>query len=105
MRSASTALAGCGNAGENLGIRSRPGVGFAATVIYDRDQNGVPSNPDSALAGVRVFLKVPGGPDTLAVNTTDASGRAAFLNIPTGPYAVEVEASVLGDSLETVLTR
>lgn len=101
---ASTALTGCGNAGENLGIRSRPGVGFVATVLYDRDQNGLPTNPDSTLAGVRVFLKIPGGPDTLGVDTTDASGRVAFLNIPTGPYAVEVESSVLGDSLETLLS-
>ncbi len=101
---ASTALAGCGNAGENLGIPGRTGVGFSATVLYDRDQNGLPSNPDSTLAGVRVFLKIPGGPDTLASDTTDASGRVAFLNIPTGPYAVEVEASVLGDSLVTRLT-
>lgn len=101
---AATALTGCKNAGENLGIRVRPGVGFTATVLYDRDQNALPSLADSALAGVRVFLKVPGGPDTLAVDTTDASGRVAFMSIPTGPYAVEVEASVLGDSLTTLLT-
>jgi hypothetical protein len=99
-----TALTGCANAGEDLGIQVRPGVGFTARVLYDRDQNGQPTLADSALAGVRVFLKVPGGPDTLAVDTTDASGLAAFLNIPTGPYAVEVDASVLGDSLATLLT-
>ncbi len=101
---AATALLGCGNAGENLGIRTKPGAGFTVTVLYDRDQNALPTNADSALAGVRVFLKVPGGPDTLAVDTTDALGQAGFLNIPTGPYAVEVEASVLGDSLATKLT-
>ncbi|MEO8636487.1 MAG: hypothetical protein ABI587_14525 [Gemmatimonadales bacterium] len=99
-----TALAGCANAGEDLGIRVRPGVGFSATVLYDRDHDGQPSGPDSVLANVPVFLKVPGGPDTLAVDTTDAAGRVAFLGIPTGPYAIEVDASALGDSLETLLT-
>lgn len=101
---ASMAVAGCSNAGENLGIRESPGVGFVATVLYDRDLNALPGNADSPLAGVRVFLKVPGGPDTLAVDTTDAQGQVAFLRIPTGPYAVEVDASALGDSLTTLLT-
>jgi hypothetical protein len=79
-------------------------VGFQATVLYDRDQNGAPSNADSALAGIPVYLKIPGGPDTLGVDTTDAQGRVAFLNIPNGPYAVEVDAGVLGDSLATQLS-
>lgn len=99
------ALTGCANAGEELGIQVKPGVGFVATVLYDRDQNAHPSNADSALAGLPVFLKVPGGPDTLAVDTTDALGRVTFFNIPTGPYTVEVDASVLGDSLATLLSK
>lgn len=100
------AAGGCGNAGDEFGINLPAAPGIAAQLFVDRDFNGVFTQPDTVLAGVRVFLLVAGGQgDTVQVDTTDANGQVAYVNVAPGPYAVSVDsAAALGDSLFTFLT-
>ncbi len=94
--------AGCSSAGDNLGVQLPNGRGLSVLVVYDRDLSGGPTNTDSVLAGVTIYLKVPGGADTIMSGLTNGNGVATFTGLPAGPYSVELPASILGDSLTGV---
>lgn len=98
--------AACGNAGDGLGIKLPGSQGVVAQLFVDRDFNGVFSVQDTVVAGLQVYLLVAGGQgDTVAVDTTDASGQVGFPNPPLGRYTVSVDSvAALGDSLFTFLT-
>jgi len=98
--------AACGNSGDGLGI-ALPGTrAVAGQLFVDRDFNGVLSQADSLVPGLRVFLLVAGSQvDTVAVDTTDANGAVGFDNLTPGRYAVTVDSTAaLGDSLRSFLT-
>ncbi len=96
----------CGNAGDGLGITPPVKRAVVGQLFVDRDFNGVLTQADTLVAGLRVFLLVAGGQgDTVAVDTTDVNGAVGFDNLPFGPYTVSVDSVPgLGDSLRTFLT-
>lgn len=96
-------LAGCSNAGEDLGFGLPTAPGVAAVVYFDRDATGNVTGVDTTFAGITTYLLVAGTNDTVATGTTDGTGLVTFTNVPVGTYAVRVAASVVGDSLQTTL--
>ncbi|MBK6781310.1 MAG: hypothetical protein IPI92_07730 [Gemmatimonadetes bacterium] len=105
---ATSLLAGaaCGNSGEGLGIALPGSRSLVAQLFVDRDFNGVLTQADTVVAGIRVFLLVAGTQvDTVAVDTTDANGAIGFDALTPGRYAVSVDSTAaLGDSLHSFLT-
>ena len=68
------------------------------------DLNGSGGNDvgDRPLANVTVSLDAPGPQGAVAQTTTDALGLFAFLAVPIGTYTLELDAALLGDSLEAL---
>ncbi len=61
-------------------------------VFLDREADGLFNNADLLLPGVPVDL-VDGGGNVVATNLTDGAGEYRFVDVPVGPYTVDV----LGD--------
>lgn len=96
---------GCGNAGESLGFGPPRGGVMSAQVYYDRDFSGGPSGPDTAFAGLGVYLLVAGTHDTVATDSTDVNGVVDFANLAPGQYSIAVDSlQVLGDTMVTALS-
>lgn len=93
------AIAGCDNAGDNLGLPSLREGGIAIGVVLDRDGSGAVSSPDTVFEGARVALFIEGGVDTFRIATTDADGLAIFDELPIGRYTYAVVPGSVGDSL------
>ena len=96
------AVAGCDNAGDNLGLPPLREGGIAIGVVLDRDGSGGVSGPDTVFVGARVALFVEGGVDTFRVATTDADGFALFGDLPIGRYTFAVVPGSVGDSLPLI---
>ncbi len=97
------AIAGCDNAGENLGLPPLRQGGIGITVVFDRDGSGTINSADTVFVGARVALFVEGGVDTFRTATTDAEGLAIFGDLPIGRYSYAVVPGSVGDSLPTML--
>jgi hypothetical protein len=95
------AVAGCGNAGADLGFGVPNGTTVTAIVFYDRDGSVTLNAADTLYAGVKLLLLVAGTRDTVATGTSDAGGVVNFPVQPVGQYSIEVDTTSLGDSLVT----
>ena len=95
------AMAGCSNAGGDLGFEP-VGSGTVQAFFYvDRNGDLQPTAPaDTAFAGVRFGLVVAGTNDTAFSATADALGQVVFSNIPFGDYRFVVDSNTVGDSLQ-----
>ncbi|MBA2291732.1 MAG: hypothetical protein H0W15_04665 [Gemmatimonadales bacterium] len=97
------ALAGCDNAGQDLGLPPLPqgaiGVGF----YFDRDGSGTQTSGDTVFAGARVSLLAAAGTDTIRTAVSGSNGVAVFDSLPVGTYRVVVDRSALGDSIGVVV--
>lgn len=99
-----TALAACGNAGEDR-VLSIQATGSVTGLVYlDRNGNRVPDglNVDTALAGVGVRLVIAGTRDTAARATSDAQGLYHMTAVPVGHYLLVVDTATVGDSVDVV---
>lgn len=100
---AGAALAGCANAGEDLGFGVPRGTPVAAVVYLDRDASGTITAVDTSITGIIVHLVVAGTQDTVATASSDSSGLVTFPTVAVGQYSVLVDTTTLGDSLATTL--
>jgi hypothetical protein len=99
---AAITLLSCSNAGQDLGF-DELGTGTVAAFIYlDRngDLNPTAGGVDTAFGGVRLGLVVPGTPDTVFSDVTDANGNVVFSNVPFGSYRFVVDEASVADSME-----
>lgn len=96
-----TTLAGVGCASDatsrGFGIEATGTV--RGTVAFDRDGSSSTTAADEAIQGLRLALLMPVGPETVAVAVTDTAGAFAFAQAPVGTYRLQLDPSVLGDSL------
>jgi len=96
-----TAVAGCGNAGSDLGFEASSTSAVTVLVYLDRDGSHTPTAVlDTVFANARVALLVSGSGDTLLTLNTNAQGTARFENVPVGQYRVAIVPSSIGDSIE-----
>jgi hypothetical protein len=94
-------LAGCSNAGEDLGFEPLGNGTVAAFIYLDRNGDLTPSGgADTAFAGVRLGLVVAGTTDTVFSANTDALGNVVFSNVPFGNYRFVVDSNTVADSIQ-----
>ncbi len=93
------AIAGCSNAGEDLGFGPR-GTGTVQVLVFlDRDGSGASSTLDTVVSGVRVGLLVSGTSDTVATGTSDSQGIIQLSGVPAGDYRLVVDSATVADSI------
>ena len=93
-------LAGCQNAGSDLGFGAAQTGGVFVGLYLDRDGSRVQSATiDTVFAHARVALLARGSTDTLQVVISDALGVAQFDEVPVGEYRIAVDPISIGDSL------
>lgn len=92
-------LAGCGNAGADLGFGSSSDGEVTAFVYLDRDGSMAPNPLDTVLTGVGISLVALNGTDTVATGVTDTLGLVTFADVPLGSYRLEIDSAGLGDSI------
>jgi hypothetical protein len=98
---AAAVLAGCSNAGGDLGFEPLGNGTVAAFIYLDRNGDLTPSGgADTAFAGVRLGLVVAGTTDTAFSATTDALGNVVFSNVPFGNYRFVVDTATVDDSMQ-----
>ncbi len=95
-------LAGCTNAGEDLGFAPLGSGTVAAFIYLDRNGDLTPTQggADTAFGGVRLGLVVAGTTDTMFSMLTDDLGNVTFSNVPFGSYRFVVDSNTVADSME-----
>jgi hypothetical protein len=94
-------LAGCQNAGSNLGFNASQAGGVFVGVYLDRDGSRTQSATlDTVFAHARVALLARGTTDTIRIVTTDSKGVAQFDGVPVGEYRVAIDPVSIGDSIQ-----
>jgi len=93
-------LAGCQNAGSDLGFGSAQTGGIFVGLYLDRDGSRTQTlTVDTVFAHARVALLARGSTDTLQVIVSNALGVAQFDAVPVGEYRITVDPGSIGDSL------
>lgn len=93
-------LAGCTNAGVDLGFDPRPMGSVTVLVYLDRDGTGTATALDTVYARARVALLAQNSSDTLRTGVTNDQGIATIEHVPLGQYRVAVDRVSLGDSVQ-----
>jgi hypothetical protein len=93
-------LAGCDNAGSDLGFNVSETTAVSVGVYLDRDGSRTQTVLDTVFANARVALLVQGTGDTLRTMTSNAQGIARFEGVPLGRYRVVVVPNSIGDSIQ-----
>ena len=72
-----------------------PGLSIGSTVFFDNDNDGTyePSDNETGIAGVQVFLYADDGVTVLDSTTTDSEGNYLFDNLDEGNYIVGIPES------------
>jgi hypothetical protein len=96
------ALAACNNAGESLTLPSQTVGNITVGVYLDRNASHALDAGDTAFAGARVALLIPGGTDTVRTQVTNGSGVAVFDPLPVGVYRIVIDRHALADSIGVV---
>lgn len=96
------ALAGCANAGDDLGLPPGPTGTFQVAVFFDRDGTGTLTTFDTVMRAARVALFAEGGVDTFMLANSRDDGTATFINVPVGRYRFDVVRATIGDSLPVI---
>lgn len=96
---AAVGIAGCTNAGSDLGLGLDARITVQVELYLDRDGSRTLTAPDTMFAGARVALIVRGTGDTLSASTSTTAGIAEFRSVPVGRYRVAVSPQSIGDSI------
>ncbi|OAV43052.1 hypothetical protein A3850_000410 [Lewinella sp. 4G2] len=82
-----------------------PGLSIGSTVFFDNDNDGSyePSDGETGIAGVQVFLYADDGVTVLDSTTTDSDGNYLFENLDAGDYIVGIPESsfAMGQPLDS----
>jgi hypothetical protein len=98
-------LAGCGNAGKDLGFGVRKAKGLDVLVYFDRNGSGFYDKPaDTATKGIGVELLRQGVIPAIDSAGTNDTGGIRFSEIDPGYYLVVVDTGFLSDSIAATRT-
>lgn len=70
------------------------------TAFVDLNENGISDAGDGPLGGVEIRVVQPVGGGAVALSTTEADGSFLMQDVPVGTYRLDVDPTVLADSLE-----
>ena len=93
------AVAGCGNAGEELGFNPERGARLTGEVYFDRDASGDRTPLDTTRADILVSLRQVGLTGEIARESTDVDGLVTFTGLLPGNYWILIDSAALGDTV------
>jgi hypothetical protein len=99
---AALAAFACTNAGESRVSGLDASGTVSGRALVDANGSGVVDSGDVALPNVRVQLVLPRGAVTGLTATTHSDGAFQFTDVPVGQYALQLDTTTFGDTLQVV---
>lgn len=92
----------CDNSGSKITAPEYYNGAVYARFYLDMDGDGVRSQTDSGVPGIRLVLFSANGSDTLRNAISDSTGLVSFKDLPLGSYRFSIVGSTIGDSIRLI---